>query len=573
VAGSAPEASVVRRLGPLVLADGSAEERLRAARLSEAVRAQDLAAALYRAVILAPPSLEERQREEGGPRVEALARLVALGEGDAVLWELLEQLDAGAPGTFVDALAAYARGRRGSERERALRVLAERVPERSGPLWQELFQRARDDNRLEDAVVALAGWTERTPEAAPRSALRTQLGDLYLHLGQPDRARAAYAQAAEEDPSQVAPLQKQLALTAPVEAPEEFVVLAERARALAGADSVAAVRPGLASAYARLGRTEDAYAILGELPATPERLVLRAGLADALGRLDEAFVLREQMVRSPTERARLGAEAARAGLLERAAQLLAGFERELPEELRREVAVLLAGSDTGAEVSVALWPLLLSTRSLDAEGWRAYAGALRRTGRPEVAARLEDFGRAAEGDLPLAELPAALAPVRRARNPRTRPLPPGAYPIDAAAMPRLHAALVHALAALGAPEVVVYLDPSGGPEAWMAGPETLVLGAGGLSHFGPAEVTFVLALALLLGDEGVELAMPGPLEALARVAPEAYAAVPAPLAAARVLVLLDPAVRGADVEGLDAVAVLAGSEGFAAVVQRALALV
>jgi hypothetical protein len=107
----------------------------------------------------------------------------------------------------------------------------------------------------------------------------------------------------------------------------------------------------------------------------------------------------------------------------------------------------------------------------------------------------------------------------------------------------------------------------------MAGPETLVLGAGGLSHFGPAELTFLLALALLLGDEGVWLAVPGPLAALARVAPAAYLAVPAPLAAARVLVLLEPGVRGADVEGLDTVAILGSSAAFLAVVQRALALV
>jgi hypothetical protein len=61
--------------------------------------------------------------------------------------------------------------------------------------------------------------------------------------------------------------------------------------------------------------------------------------------------------------------------------------------------------------------------------------------------------------------------------------------------------------------------------------------------------------------------------AVARVAPAAFLAVPVPLAAARVLLFLEAEVRGADVASLDASAVLATSEAFHAVVQRALALV
>ena len=134
-------------------------------------------------------------------------------------------------------------------------------------------------------------------------------------------------------------------------------------------------------------------------------------------------------------------------------------------------------------------------------------------------------------------------------------------------------ALTQALFALGVPEVLVYLDPAGGPEAWLAGRETLVLGAGGLSLYGPAELTYLLALALLLGDEGVRLLTPGPLASVDRVAPAAFLAVPSPLAAARVLLLLDGGVRGGDVEGLDVAQVLHGSRAFYSVVQRALALV
>ena len=105
--------------------------------------------------------------------MEALARLVANGEGDVVLAEVLEGLDADAPGALLEAVVAYARGRRGTERERALRTLASRLKERSGPLWQELFQRARDDNRLEEAAEALVGWVEATAEPEKRAALRT----------------------------------------------------------------------------------------------------------------------------------------------------------------------------------------------------------------------------------------------------------------------------------------------------------------------------------------------------------------------------------------------------------------
>ena len=568
---ASPEQEAVRRLAALVLRDGTADERLRAARLCEAVRAPELASALDRAVLLAPPAPEPGT--DGALRVEALARLVALGEGDAVLWEVLEQLDASAPEALVDALASYARARRGSERERALRSLAERVPARSAPLWEEITRRARDENRLEDALSALSAWVEATAEPGRRAGIRTQLGDLALELRQPDRARAAFGEAMAEDPASTAPVERLLRLTPAESDPGRFVELAERLVALAGPGALADLRPALASAYARLGRSEDAYRMLGELPETSALLAERAALAEELGRSDEAFALREQLVQSPAERAALGLEAARAGLLERAAQLIAGTEGELTHEARREVAERLAPSDAGASIAAGLWPALLLEGWLDVTGWSAYAEALRRTGRAEAAVRAEAFALAASGELPLSELPRSVAPVARPRAVRTTPLPQGAMAVEAASMPQLHAALGQALAALGAPEVVVYLDPVGGPEAWMAGPETLVLGTGGLSYFGAAELTFLAALALLLGEAGVGLALPGPLDAVAHVAAAAFTAVPAPLAAARVLLLLEPAARGSDVEGLDVAAILAASPAFRAVVQRAVALV
>ena len=572
-ASVAPEPALVRRLAELVLSEGTQEERLRAARLAEVVRAKELASALYRAVVLAPLSAEEKRAADAGPRVEALARLVALGEGDAVLFEVLERLQTGAPAALVEALAAYARGRRGADRERALRTLALRVPELSGPLWQELFQRARDDNRLEEAAQALLGWAEATAELPQRAALHTQLGDLFLHLGQTAEAEAAYVQSASEDATSTAPLQKLLALTSAEAFPERYVALAERLAALGGTGALSGVQGLLAKAYLQLGRAEDAYQALSSLPGTPEVLQQRASLASTLGRREESFALRGQLVHSSLERAQLGVEALQAGLLERGIQLLSGVEAEVPLAARREVAERLSAQNAGASIAVSLWPALLKEAGLDAQGYRAYAEALRRTGRVEDAALFEDFARAAVGEFPYAEAPSSITRLSRPRGVLTHPLPPGAVPLEGAAMPELHRALSAALFALGAPEVLVYLDPHGGPEAWLAGPETLVLGAGGLSYFGPAEFTFLLAVALLLGDEGARLAGPGPLAALARVAPAAFLAVPSPLAAARVLVLLEPGVRGGDVEGLDTASVLASSAAFHAVVQRALALV
>ncbi len=140
-------------------------------------------------------------------------------------------------------------------------------------------------------------------------------------------------------------------------------------------------------------------------------------------------------------------------------------------------------------------------------------------------------------------------------------------------MPALRAVLDEALAALGAPEVQVWLDPAGASEAWLAGANDLVLGAGALSLFGPTDITFLAAVALALGDAGQALARPGEVPGLDAAAAEAFAAVPSPSAAARVVLWLDPVARGADLDTVDPSAVLTGSTALAAVVQRALQLV
>ncbi|HET6982307.1 MAG TPA: hypothetical protein VFI53_09205, partial [Myxococcaceae bacterium] len=169
--------------------------------------------------------------------------------------------------------------------------------------------------------------------------------------------------------------------------------------------------------------------------------------------------------------------------------------------------------------------------------------------------------------------PVALQPVARGPIRTSVTLPAGVLPVTPEEMPNLHGVLEECLPALGAPGLQIWLDPAGASEAWMASPGDLVLGAGALSVFGALDVTYLVALALALGDEGQALARPGEVPALPDAAAEAFAAVPSPAAAARVLLWLDPMARGADLDTVDPSAVLTGSAALAAVVQRALRLV
>ncbi|MGZ6097185.1 MAG: hypothetical protein ACXWLL_02240, partial [Myxococcaceae bacterium] len=239
---------------------------------------------------------------------------------------------------------------------------------------------------------------------------------------------------------------------------------------------------------------------------------------------------------------------------------------------RREFAAALARTEAGAPFAVQLWALLLSENALDAEGWALHGEALRNSGRHEAAARSVAFGGLFAGE-ETAPAPVAIQPVVRAPVQTSVTLPGGVLPVTAEEMPALRAVLDDALVALGAPGVQIWLDPGGASEAWLAGANDLVLGAGALSLFGPTDITFLVALALALGDGGQALARPGEVPGLDAAAAEAFAAVPSPSAAARVLLWLDPVARGADLDTVDPAAVLTGSAALAAVVQRALRLV
>jgi hypothetical protein len=93
-----------------------------------------------------------------------------------------------------------------------------------------------------------------------------------------------------------------------------------------------------------------------------------------------------------------------------------------------------------------------------------------------------------------------------------------------------------------------------------------VLGAGALSCFGAAELSYLVAL-------GLALRRPGKVEGFVKGAEESFAAVPASLAACRVIAQLDPLVRGSHPLKVDVATVLTQSEAFEGIAKRALQLV
>ena len=139
-------------------------------------------------------------------------------------------------------------------------------------------------------------------------------------------------------------------------------------------------------------------------------------------------------------------------------------------------------------------------------------------------------------------------------------------------MPRLHRALSDALSALHSRVGRIYLDPSGGAEAYLLADDELLLGAGALGCFGPGELTYLCALALALGERGQSLTREGPVQGMEEAAAQAFEAVPSSLAAARVLMVLDEQVRGSDPSRMNALEVLSRSSAFRNVAMKALAL-
>ncbi|MGZ3458396.1 MAG: hypothetical protein ACXU86_07790, partial [Archangium sp.] len=88
--------------------------------------------------------------------------------------------------------------------------------------------------------------------------------------------------------------------------------------------------------------------------------------------------------------------------------------------------------------------------------------------------------------------------------------------------------------------------------------------------FGPVELGYLCALALCLGASGEALTRPGAVPGFDEAVVAAFRAVPASLAASRVLAYLAPEVRGSDPAQVDVGSVLRTSTAFRAVALAAL---
>ncbi|WP_225408621.1 flagellar hook-length control protein FliK [Stigmatella hybrida] len=477
------------------------------------------------------------------------------------------------PEELAGALLVHVRTWHAAERIEALGVAAEHWPERRTALLRERLGHERAEGLKEDAERTLEQLIEGEADLAERVALRLERGELLLTLSQRARARQAFEQVLTEDATNQAAVKHLLALLDEKDESAPFVVMAERLEALVGAEAMAPYRERWADAHEALWQPEKAAAQLEALPETPERLARRVRLAEERGLTGEALLLRERLTEAPAELESILRQYLDAQLLAFAARLAGRLlEREaLSPEATRLVAERLSPTREGAALATRLWPGLLRARPVDVDGWTLFAEALRLLGRPEAAERVDGIAAA----LSSSEAPAPAVPVTPLPLPGEfrHPSPPGALAVTGESLPRLYTALRPTLEALGAGGVRVLLDPEGGVEAYLLGPDALVLGAGALTCFGPAELGFLCALALSLGEAGVALSRPGEVPGLREAAVASFRSVPASLAAGRVLAQLAPGVRGGDPRAVELGPVLATSEPFRAVAFTVLELV
>jgi tetratricopeptide (TPR) repeat protein len=476
-------------------------------------------------------------RVDAQVRVKAVAQLQQRSQLERVVKEAAEKLDSATPAAWVDALVERAR---------------ELTPH------------------------ALAAVLEKAALASPEKAcaLRLELGKLCLsNLQRPDLARQAFELALAEDLECVPALHRLLELYALPEDARGLIAMVERLARLLGATAVESHRERLAQAYEVVGRNQDALHLLSLLQETPARLRQRADLTAKLGLTAESLQLRERVAETADEQQAVLLSYLEAGLSSAAVSLANGMlERgHLSAAIRRTLAQRLSTSAEGAMLSASLWPELLREDASDAEGWRSFAEALRRLRQSEAAELAHGFFLGLSG----APSPSAMPAISALEMPALQSeaeLPVGALAITGQSMPRLHRALGAALYALGARMEQLYLDPAGGAEAYLLRPDQLLLGAGALGCFGPAELAFLCALALALGERGRSLATVGPVEGLDEAAAAAFEAVPSSLAACRVLTVLDDRVRGSDPSRMNALEVLSRSSAFRTVAAKALAL-
>ena len=499
--------------------------------------------------------------------VEGLGRLLALGrhaEAAALALEL------GAP-DFLEALLPHAEALDEPTREALWTKAADALPRRERTLRALLAERYKQGGRAEEAVAALARLAQLEEEPQARAALHVERAALLEEsLGRKDDARRVYELALADDADSVVAVRALVELWQG-ESDERFVTFAERLATLAGPHTLEPWRAALADAYERLERPRDAYRLVCELPDDDANVRRRAALAEKLGLHGEALQLRERVAQDDQERERILFGYLEADLVPMAARLgTALLERgALSPATRRMAAERLSGAPQGAALAARLWPDLLADSPLDADGWTLFAEALRLLDETAGAELADGFGGALTGST-AAPGQVTYSKLRKLAKKGLPEAPADCVPVDEGTMPRLFAALREALESLGAPDLQVLLDPAGGPEAYLAQGQRLVLGAGALAAFGAGELPWLVALALAMGARGEGLRRPGPVEGLEEGAALAFDAAPSSLAAARVLARLDPALRGAEPGLGSELEVLRHSGAFLAVARRAL---
>ncbi len=497
-------------------------------------------------------------------RVDAAEALATRGELGSIASGLIEH----GPLAALEVLLAH-----DSELEPAVRQalyvrVTQLAPGRRKNMLRAIATVQREQREWEKAAASLQFLVQLEEVPLARAALHVERGQLLLRqLEAREPAIAAFERALLDDGNQVVAVRELVELYRAGPA-DRFVALVEQLRALAGDESVEALAQPLADAYEALGRPRDAYHLLATLPQTPELLRRRSTLAESLGLSGEALGLREQVA---TERAEF--EAILQGYLQAelvpfAVRLGSRLLNEgpLPSALLRLVAERLAPTSQGAALAARAWKLVLAEQVVDADGWTLLAEALRKLGQDEAATMADGFGAAltsTHGPAPHA----TLFPLGEI-VPSTASTPDGLVEVADETMPRLSAALTEALDSFEV-EVRVVLDLAGGVEAWLAG-ETVVVGAGALGAFGPAEFPFLLALALKLGTAGEALRRPGVVPGFDEAVRAAFRAAPSSLAASRVVALLDPSVRGGDPTRVDVAAVSKTSTAFRALALEAL---
>lgn len=497
-------------------------------------------------------------------QLDEVERLADAGAALPLLERALEAKSAG----VLEALLSWAPEFPVAQREALFRAVAEQVPTRKAPVLRALASLYRDEARPQDAHDALLALAQLEEEPHARAALHVERGGLLLRqLDQPRLAQAAFERALVDDATQLAAVQELVPLYQGGDA-ARFAGMVERLVTLAGDDAARRYDAPLADAYETLGRTKDAYTLLGRLPETPELITRRVKLARALELHGEAFALSEKIATTRAELEAVLEGYLRSELVPFAVRLGARLmdEAPLPDALTRLLAERLAPTQQGAALAVRAWPGLLRANVTDTDGWTLYAEALRKLSRDADAVLADGFGAALSGSTGTAPS-AAARPLRFTFGAVAAPA--AAVAVTDETMPRLASALAEVLPRFGAETLPVSLDVQGGVEAWLAD-DRLVLGAGALTVFGQPELPALVAFALALGPAGVKLREPAPVPGFVAAAVNAFAAYPASLALCRVLALLDDRARGGDPAKADVASLLRTSEAFSALALAAL---